>query len=816
MFATLGLVCRIGDSALHHFEIAFSKWVVQHRKWIIFLTLILVLLVGSGIRFLSYDADIRVYFSKDNPQLQTLEALETTFTKRDTVLFALAPDNGSVFTPSTLSAIEELTEWCWQIPFSSRVESITNFQNTRAADDELVVENLVKNAAALSPAEIAAIKSIALSEPALVNAWISPTGHVSGVYVNVIKPGKSMNETPIVAAAARKIAARFRQKHPDIDLYLTSSIMIDNAFTEATKKDMFQLVPIMYLLLIGIIGLLLRSITGTLATVAVLAFSMFTGLGLAGWLDIALTPGSAGAPNIILTLAVADSIHILLTLFFQMGRNQSQHEAVCESIRVNLQPVLLTSITTAVGFLSMNFSDVPPYRDLGNFVAMGVMAAFFYSVFFLPALMAVLPIKKRTIHKGRLSAMTRLGDIVVRRRNLIFWSMLGLILVLSAGIFRIELNDNFVKFFDTRYDFRVATDFVEENLTGFNIIEYRLDAGESGGINDPAYLKSLDAFARWYRRQPNAVYVNTIADTIKRLNKAMHNDNDAHYRIPDSRELAAQILLLYEMALPFGQDLNNRINVDKSSSRMVVLFKDASTQFILQMDAKAQNWLATHAPESMHTNGTGLSIMFSHITRRNIESMLAATFVALLIISVLLMLSLRTFKLGVACLIPPNLIPAIMGFGLWGLLVGRVGLAVSVMAAMTLGIVVDDTIHFVSKYFRARREHDMPPSQAVRYTFQTVGAALFSTSIILVAGFSVIAFSGFQPNYEMAMMTGATIILALVLDFFFLPTLLMKVEEKWPITRISPKAAIKGWKNGGKPLPVLKLHRIEEFDEKNQ
>jgi uncharacterized protein len=780
------LAHRIGDSTLNHFETVFSKWVVRHRKWIIFLTVFLVLIAGSGIRFLSYDADIRVYFSKDNPQLQALEALENTFTKRDTVLFALAPDHGDVFTPSTLSAIEVLTEWCWQLPFSSRVESITNFQSTRAADDELIVENLVKNAADLSPAEITAIKAIALSEPALVNAWISPTGHVTGVYVNVIKPGKSMNETAIVAAAARKIAARFRQKHPDIDLYLTSSIMIDNAFTEATKKDMVQLVPIMYLLLIGIIGLSLRSITGTLATVAVLVFSMFTGLGLAGWFDISLSPGSAGAPNIILTLAVADSIHILLTLFFQMGRNQSQHEAVCESIRINLQPVLLTSITTAIGFLSMNFSDVPPYRDLGNIVAMGVMAALFYSVFFLPALMAVLPVKEPTVHKDRLSAMTRLGDMVVRRRNLIFWSMLGLILVISAGIFRIELNDNFIKFFDRRYDFRVATDFVEENLTGFNIIEYRLDAGESGGINDPAYLKTLDAFAQWYRRQPNAVYVNTIADTIKRLNKAMHNDNDADYQIPDSRELAAQILLLYEMALPFGLDFNNRINVDKSASRVVVLFKDASTQFILQMDAKAQKWLATHAPDSMHTNGTGLSIMFSHITKRNIESMLVATFLALLIISVLLMLSLRTFKLGVTCLVPPNLVPAIVGFGLWGLLVGRVGLAVSVMAAMTLGIVVDDTIHFVSKYFRARREHDMSPAQAVRYTFQTVGGALLSTSIILVAGFSVIAFSGFQPNYEMAMMTGATIILALVLDFFFLPTLLMKAEEKWPIARIKP------------------------------
>lgn len=767
---------------MHQFETLFSNWVVQHRKWIIFFTLVVVMAAGSGIRFLSYDADIRVYFSEDNPQLQALETLETTFTKRDTVLFALAPENGDVFTPATLSAVEELTERCWQIPFSSRVTSITNFQYTHAAEDELIVEDLVTDAAHLSNTQIDRIKAVALSEPILVNASISPTGHVAGVYVNVIKPGKSMNETPLAAAAARKIATEFRQKYPDIDIYLTSSIMIDNAITEATQHDMFQLVPIMYLVMISIIGCALRSVAGTLATLAVLVFSMLTGLGLAGWLNISLTPGSAGAPIIILTLAVADSIHILLTLFFQMGENKSRQEAICESIRINLQPVFLTSMTTVIGFLSMNFSDVPPYRDLGNIVAMGVMGAFFYSVFFLPAFMAMVPLKKRPTNKSRLPIMTRFGDMVVRRRRIIFGSMVVLIVILSAGTLRIELNDNFIKFFDKRYDFRVATDFVEENLTGFNIIEYALDAGEPGGINEPAYLSTLDEFAHWYRQQPNVVYVNTMAHTFKRLNKSMHDDNQDYYRIPESRELAAQYLLLYEMSLPFGHQLNNRINMDKSASRMIVLFKDASTKFIIQMDAEAQKWLADHAPESMFTVGTGLSVMFAHISKRNIESMLGATFFALLIISMLLMVALRTFKLGMACLIPPNLIPAFMGFGLWGIIVGRVGLAVSVIAAMTLGIVVDDTIHFVTKYFRARREHGMAPPQAVRYTFHTVGGALLSTTVILVAGFSVLSFSGFQPNNEMALMTGITIVSALVLDFLFLPTLLMKIEDKWPIT----------------------------------
>jgi predicted RND superfamily exporter protein len=760
------------------FEAAFGRWVVRYRWWLIPVTIGVVMGAASGARFLSFNNDTRVFFSEENPQLQALEALENTYTKNQNVFFALAPRDGDVFTRETLAAVEELTNAAWQTPYSNRVHSITNFQHTRAEDNDLIVEDLVEDARSLSDADLARVRRIALAEPTLVNSLISPSGHVTGVSVNVLLPGQSLTEVPEVANFARKLAEGIRAKVPELEVYLTGGVMSDNAFGEAGLKDMSTLMPLMFVTLVVIAGIALRSVTGTLATLGIILISMVTGMGLAGWLGITITAASANAPTIILTLAVADSVHVLATMFQQMRLGRSKREAIAESLRINLQPVFLTSVTTAIGFLSMNFSDAPPFRDLGNIVAVGVMAAFGYSILFLPALMAVLPVRVRpTTFRGRKPVLDRLADFIIQRRKAVFWGTSVAVLALGAGIARVELHDDWLKYFDESFDFRTATDFAEEHLTGFHPIEYSLESGESGGINRPEYLATVEAFANWYRTQPKVVHVSTITDTMKRLNQNMHGDDEAYYRIPAQRDLAAQYLLLYEMSLPFGHDLNNQINVDQSATRMVVTLRGATTRELREMDERARQWLQANASEAMFTYGSGLSIVWAHISERNINSMLGASFGALVLISVILMLALRSFQLGLISLIP-NCAPAFMAFGIWGVLVGRVGLGLSVIAAMTLGIVVDDTVHFMSKYLRARREHAMNPSSAVRYSFRTVGTALWVTTVALVAGFLVLSLSGYKMNADMGLLSALTITLALALDFLFLPTLLMRVEEK--------------------------------------
>jgi len=630
----------------------------------------------------------------------------------------------------------------------------------------------------LGPGELENIREVAVNEPLLVNRIVSPSGHVTAVNVIIQLPGiDPAAEGPEVVSFSRNLASRLTDRFPDLEVYLTGIVFLNNAFSEMAMKDMQTLVPIMFAIIVLVMAILIRSVWGTLATLLVIVLSIITAIGMAGWLGIMLTPPSASSPTMVMTLAVANCVHLLVTFLQGMRQANSKSAAMIESLRVNLQPIFLTSITTAIGFMSMNFSDAPPFRDLGNIVAIGVVSSFVYCITLLPALMLLFPVRVKAARSRSVAGMDALADFVVRRRRPVLWGMSLLVIGLVAFVPNNELNDEFVKYFDERVDFRVATDFTTDNLTGLYNISYSLEAGEAGGISEPVFLNKLEEFAVWYRQQPEVMHVNTLSDTMKRLNKNLHGDDPAWYRIPDQRNLAAQYLLLYEMSLPYGLDLNNQINVDKSATKLDVSLQSISSNQTLALEERAQQWLAENAPASMQVHGASPSVMFSHIGARNIRSMLIGTTLALVLISFILIFALRSPRIGLISIIP-NLVPAGMAFGLWGLLVGEIGLALSVVTGMTLGIVVDDTVHFLSKYLRARREEGLSSAAAVRYAFHTVGTALWTTSIVLMAGFMVLTQSPFKLNSGMGLLTAITIGLALLADFLLLPTLLMTLDKK--------------------------------------
>ncbi|MCY4498016.1 MAG: MMPL family transporter, partial [Rhodospirillaceae bacterium] len=446
-----------------------------------------------------------------------------------------------------------------------------------------------------------------------------------------------------------------------------------------------------------------------------------------------------------------------------------------ESVRVNLQPVFLASVTTALGFLSMHFSEVPPFRQLGTFVAFGVGASFVLSVTFLPALLSLLPIRVSTARLRPDAAMAALGEFVVRRHRALLWGSGLVVVVLVASIPGNELNDVFLHYFDESVEFRRDAEFTAENLTGMYTMEYSLASVEPGGITDPAYLTDAAAFAEWYRAQPETIHVDVITDTFRRLNMSMHGDDPAEYRRPASQELAAQYLLLYELSLPFGLDLNNRIDIGKSATRMTTATRTLSSNEVIDLDRRALQWLTDHAPHIVPSESSGPTLMFANLGRRNIIAMLVGTTIALVGISVVLILALGSLRVGLMSLVP-NLVPGALGFGIWGLAVGQVGVALSMVTAMTLGIVVDDTVHFLSKYQRARRELGHTSPDAVRLAFRTVGGALLTTSLVLVAGFVVISLSSFELNSAMGQLTALVIALALIADFLLLPPLLMRID----------------------------------------
>ena len=750
--------------------------VILRRRWLVVVLATLVMLaITAGARFITVTNDYRVLFSEDNPQLAAFDALENTYSVSNAALIAIAPRDGSVFTREALVAIEELTEAAWRAPYSSRVNSLTNYTHSEAFEDDLVVAPLVDDASALSDTDVVRIEKIALDATEIAGRLVAHDGRTAGVAINFILPENPDQAVIEITDYLNSVLAEARASHPDINYYMTGDVVMHRAFSDVTKSDMETLTPIVFLIIVGATIILLRSTLSTLAIVAVLVFVVNTTLGFAGWNGVVFSPTNAGVPIIVMVIAIADSIHVVTSVLLGMRRGLDRNAAIVESIRINAYPVFITSVTTAIGFLSLNASDSPPFHVLGNYVAFGVLCALIYTMTLLPALLSILPLRARRIQSEGTAFFDRFADFVIARRTFLLSSVSLAIVVLAIGIPRIELSDNMAQYFDDRYEFRRDTDYVIDNLTGLDKLEYSLSAGREGGITDPDYLRKVDAFAEWYRRQPEVTHVQAFSDIMKRLNKNMHGDDSAFYRLPEDPDLAAQYLLLYELSLPFGSDLNDRIDVAKSATRLVVTTKNAWSRDIRELDERAQIWLRANVP-AFAQEASGLSVVFAHLSLRNINSMLRGTITAMALISFILIWIFKSVRVGLLSLLP-NFIPAIMSFGLWGYLVGHVGIASSVVIAVVFGIVVDDTVHFLSKYLKARRE-GLPAPEAVRSAFHMVGHALWTTTAVLSVGFLVFATSGFEVSWALGLLVTITIIFALVADFLLLPTLLIAIDRR--------------------------------------
>ncbi|TOB56274.1 RND transporter [Vibrio parahaemolyticus] len=763
--------------AQQHQGIGLGKIPTKYSLLVLLATIFLIIVATIGGKNLYFRGDYDIFFDGTNKQLLAFDEIQTTFAKTDNLAIVIAPEDGDIFTPQTLSLIQKITVDAWQVPYSSRVDSIANYQHTEAFDDELLVEDLLYSEYELTPERISKVKSIALSEPVLKSALVSEKGDVTVVNITVQLP--EMDKTAEVEEVVSSINAmidRYQRAYPDVTFHKAGIIAMNHAFMTAAQDDSSTLVPTMLVVILVFLTIMLRSILSVIATLIVIIGSVMATMGISGWAGMFLSTATVNVPTLIMTLAVADCVHVIATMRQSMKNGFTKVQSIERSIALNFVPILITSVTTAIGFLMMNMSDSPVLRDFGNLSALGVMVACFLSVTLLPALLKLLPIHvKMETSQDQKHVMDHLGDFVVSQRRALLPLSVVVIVVCASLIPLNKVNDESVEYFGQRNEFRQAADFMEERISGMTNISIAIKTNESQGIAAPDFLNTIGEFSSWLRDQPETDHVATLADVYKRLNKNMHGDDEAYYSLPQARELAAQYLLLYEMSLPYGLDLNNQINVDKSSIKMVLTVANLGSVELVDLENRIYQWFAEHAPQ-YQVVASSPSLMFAHIGETNMASMLSTLPITLVLISALLIFALRSVRLGLISLMP-NIAPAVIGFGLWALISGEINLGLSVVVTLTLGIVVDDAVHFLSKYQRARRE-GQTAEQAVRYAFHTVGRALWITTVVLVAGFSVLAMSSFRLNADMGQLSAIVIFIALVVDFLFLPTLLMLFDKK--------------------------------------
>nr|WP_298112729.1 MMPL family transporter [uncultured Pseudomonas sp.] len=763
------------------FSARLAEWIVSHPLLCIVATVLLTcgLLIGAaGYR---YSVDHRAFFSSDSPELLAFEKLQQDYSKTDTVLIALRPEDRQVFSREFLGVLSQLTADSWELPYAQRVESLSNFPHIQVDGDNIDTRDLVEQPAELTPAQLEKIRTVALNEPFLRDALVNPEGSLAGVRITLNMPGLDQKqEIPLVVGEVRRLVADLQRQHPRIEVHLAGQTIANQAFPEESQADFTRVWPWFALTMMLLLVYLFRSFKAMLVVFVACQLAVLAGAGLVGWFKPTINDSVIVAPIMILALAFADGIHLVVKWVQGMHAGLDRRAAMVESLRHNMGAMTLTSLLTALGFLTLHFNESPPFRVMGYIVAAGVMLALLFTLLFSAPLLASLPGKPPRKIPALMASdspqMRAFADLLIRRQR----PLLAILLLFGLGLCALlplnRINDDPVGYYSPDTRFRQDMQRVNAELTGIGEINYSLPSGQVDGILEPAYLKQVDAFSQWLKTQDKVVQVNSLADVIKRVNQVMHGDDPAFYRIPDSREEIAQYLLQYELSLPFGTDLNYLLRFDRSESRLRVAVGTSSGQAIIALEQAARDWQRQHLAAAQQAPGTSLSLMFAHIGERSIGGMFAGLIGSLFVASLLAAGLFRNWRHGLTCFLG-NLLPIGMAFGVWGLWSGNVDLGLTVVIGIAFSVVIDDSIHFISKYERARR-NGLGAEDAVRQCLGNVGYALITTSVVLGLGFAWLANSNIQITVNTALVTCLSIAFALLVDLVLLPICYLLLDKR--------------------------------------
>ena len=755
-----------------------SKFIIKNRIFFIFSCLVLVLILGRGITSVVFDPDMERFFPKGHSATSLSYEIDETFIRTDNIVIAINAKNNSIFTKKTLSLIESLTEKSWTVPYSIRVDSLTNYSYVRSVDDDLLVEPFIENALSMEDSFIQRREKIVEEEEIIYGSLISKDKKTTVISIVVDPPNPDANLKLIdTIEYMLEYIDEAKSNNPELDIRILGTPYQEYISPKMVLSEMPIVMPSMLLLILVSVFFMLRSVFAVLATIFVIVLSLISTFGSVGFIGNALNQMVITIPILIITLALADCVHLFSIFFQQRAKGYSSKESMVKSLELNLQPLFLTTLTTCIGFLSFNVLDVPPLRDLGNFVSIGIAMAFIFTIFFAAPLFSFFEIKAPKSVNQQVNLSRKIAKFSLKNSKTLLWSVPLMSVLLISLIPLNVLDENPTQMYDEGFtSFSSDTLWLDEMLGVTFPVSFKAES-KNGSVSEPEFLKKIDSFTNWLETQDEVNHVTSLAHTMKNLNKSMHGDDPKWETIPESEELSSQYLFFYEMSLPMGLDLNSSISQDRSSTKISANLDDMSGKEFLKFDSKVRAHLEDNNLTEIISPAAGFRVVFSHISTVIVNSLLLGVFIGLLLITLMLGLFFRSIPFGVLSAFP-NVLPIGAAFGIWALYDGQVGFMVAVGMGSTLGIIVDFTVHLLSKYDLARREMGQSPEEAVVFAFESVGFALIVMTVVISLGFLVLNLVNFLPLHDFARFSTISFIMALIIDFLLFPNLLVKFDKR--------------------------------------
>ncbi len=756
-----------------------------HRYKVFLLTLLLLIISSYGTTKLWVTVGAKAFLTDNDPLAIENDKLQERYGFYRVVGLAIIPNSGNIFDKNTLEAITQFTNEALKIPYSISVSSLSNYKYIYNDKDQLVIESLFDSIDHSNKQALSEIQSLYKNDALANNRLFSDKGHITLALVNLAMPEDSRTAGNTVYEAITEIKERYSQQFPDITFLRVGSVMIEHAFAESASRDLRVFFPLASITMVLLLFIMLRNTYAVYLTLLILLIDTIISMGLKGYINGEISPVSALSPTVIMTLAIADCIYILVCYLKLVSSGVSKKTAIEESLRMNYKAITLTSFTTVIGFLCFNFSSSPTIRDMGNTVAIGVITAWYLSLFFLPALIMSLPVGRKESVPLFAAFMPKLARTVMSHSGTIIIVALIVVPLSVVGISKNSVNEVLSEMFDDSFEIVRTSKLINRELNGVQRIFFDFPARDEGGINDVEYLATLEQFSVWLKKQDIVRDVEGYHDLIKRINQVMLSGDKSDFTLPASRELAAQYLLLYEMST--DTQALSLIDHKHSRTKLSVYIDNTSSNSLIELNNAAAAWLKENAPEYMQIKGLGGDILFSITAKTNSETMYYGTVVAIILISILMLFALGSVKLGAIGLLT-NLAPIAMAYGIWGYIDGRIGISVAMVATLCMGIVVDDSVHLLIKFKDSLKRNANNVEVAIQSALEQSGNAIMITSALFIATFGLMLVSSYVPNNNMGLLAAITIAYALLFDLLVLPAALFRLYSTAPSTNLSTTA----------------------------
>ena len=769
-----------------------ARWSFQHKWLAIFFVLFIFAPLVSQIPKLTIDTSNESFFRPDDQVLIDYNEFRNQFGKDEFIVIAIS--SSDIFNLDFLKKLRELHQDVEQnVPYLDEITSLVNVRNTRGETDKLIVEDFLEKWPATQN-DLNTLKKRVAENTLYENYILNESGTFTSIIIKPLacnpeseillenegscQPMTNTQNREMVTAVAQVIE---KYSGDDFSIYMSGMPIVIEYLNITLEKDLSVIIPMIFVMVIIFLSLLFRRISGVIYPVLIFTISLVSAIGVQALLGIPMTNVTTILPSFMLVISISDSVHILALFYPAYQKTGNREEAIVSAMKHSGLPVLMTSVTTAGGLVSFIAAEVAPIADLGIVTPVGVFLAFMYTVLLLPALLAVFPVKLKDSLSVRTFPLDKIFEKIVtltcKRQKLVIGFFCLLLIVAVAGITQLRFEHNALKWFSKDSKIRQATEMIDQEMRGTVSFDVVIDTGKADGLYDPQFIHTLEAVVNKFSEyQTEDLFVGKIlalTTVLKETNRALHDNDQNHYSIPANRELIAQELFLFQLS--GSDDLEELVDQQFSKTRftMHVPYRDTTKYKQLVEDVKTE--VVRQFPES-NISATGVNALFVEILNNVMKTMMRSYTIALLLISVLMILMLGKLRMGLLSMIP-NLFPIVMIMGIMGWIGIPLDFGTILIGSITIGLVVDDTIHFLHNFGRYYDEYG-DPVLATRKTLHTMGRAMVVTSLVLAGGFLCDLFSELTLNKYTGSLIASTILVALVADFLLVPAILSLVYRK--------------------------------------